>query len=173
MEVLKIIQGATVLLMLIAFLASPFLIARDAQIKFGYAFFGGDIKYVWVVSGVALWIAHFWIVLAEKYNGAYTEKYAWGLMAFGIAGFGCVLYKNIIGTNLTYGLASSVVLIPALMALSSAVVPALIFLKFISISTSGSSVREKSFDDGSDARYPPGTHLPIGSTGLVMGKTRR
>jgi hypothetical protein len=79
MDVLHIILGSTVFVLLMTFLASPFLIARDAKMKYGYAFFGGEIKFVWVVAGTALWIGHFWIILAEKYNGAYTEKYAWGV----------------------------------------------------------------------------------------------
>jgi hypothetical protein len=143
MDVLHIILGTTVFVLLMTFLASPFLIARDAQMKYGYAFFGRDIKFVWVVAGTALWIGHFWIDLAEKYNGVYTEKYAWGVIAFGIAGFAYVLYKNIMGTNLKYGLASSLVMIPAVMILSSIVVPALILLAFMSANAASGVQRNR------------------------------
>jgi hypothetical protein len=72
MYALHIILGITVLVMLVTLLASPFLISRDAQKRFNYAFFNGRLEFVWTISGIALWIGHYWIILAEKYNGAYT-----------------------------------------------------------------------------------------------------
>ena len=178
---MHLILHITVVVLFITFLASPYFIAQDAKTRFGYSIFGGAIKYVYLIAGHLLWIGYFWIDFAKKNNIVDTEIFSWGVIALGIAGFGYVLYKNIMGTDLKYGLASSLVMIPAVMLLSGLFVPVWITWGFVRLIVSGASIQSGSpnndqpivLDPDTDLFNPPGTILPYGSYGQVIGEEHK
>lgn len=167
MDALKIIFGIAVISVIVALLASPFLLERHAKEKFGHTLFTGYTWYIGMASSVLLWIGHFWIVLAEKYNGEYTEKYAWGLIAFGIAISGYLLCRNILGTNLWYGFSVSLIQIPALLIFSTLALPALAIFGLMRadgvVEPMNDQERYSRYFNPNDARYP-GNLTPPGET---------
>lgn len=165
MNALKIIFGMAVIAVIVALLASPFLLERHAKEKFGHSLFTRCTWYIGMASAVPMWIGHFWIVLAEKYKGEYTEKYAWGLITFGIAISGYLLYKNIHGTTLRYGVGVSLIQIPALLILSTLAVPALAIVGLMAADGAAEPMddqeRYNRYFNPNDARYA-GNHTPLG-----------